>query len=946
MQGYRRTLQYEDVFDTPAALKTKEVYPGFATCLQNIVESADDRVRDQAKDGKIARFLALSIWRQHKHRLLFAMLLQLTYSGVQFVGPLMLNQIVSILTTSDVLNRQGLDLDQSEITRAFLFAMGMLLAPMVGALGAAQANRVSIGTQVMIRSELTASIYRKALRMSTRSRQATETGRIVNLMSADVNQLQSFFYPFASQILTGPVVLITALILLWFQIRWATFIGLGILLISTPATTIFLKKITQYRRQMLKQTDQRVKLMNQLLVGIRVLKMYAWEAAQEAALLEVRKKELRELGKAVPMRVGMQTLLFAAPTLAMVTCFVAYGAAAPEDFTPANIFTAISLFALMRFPLIFLPFALVQLANALVSMRRLTQYFMLDERDDDLVEEGEAPGIEIRDGNFYWAEPPPKLVMPEITKKKKGKKNKKKQAEDDEAKRSKIQDEKPSGQNGTVQHEDVKLNGTNDSPKLTDGKEHKDVETGSLQDAGEKRSSKDVSLINGEVAVSLPSVADKEELKEKRNDKGVAWRLQNINLQIRPGDLVCVVGRVGSGKSSLIQAVLGEMEKQSGSVIVGGKVAYAAQQAWIINATVKENVSFGKPFDEERWEHCVDACCLASDLDVLPAGADTEIGEKGINLSGGQKQRVALARALYQNADVYILDDPLSAVDVHVGKHIFDRFIDGAIKDKARLLVTNQLQYLPAADHIITLEDGKVVAQGTYEECMESESFARLLTEHNSQVGRAEAASEDVEEDLPTAVRRSLDAHRPVKDSDSLQRREMTDAYTQVPGALGRPGVLDAKLARSATFVKIDDQPSVMMHGKSFQDPKEREKALKIQSRANYGAQLERFETMRYQASQARKASAATDLQGDETKAVKSGSLIVKEDQEVGHVTGRVYLRYIMAYGWISFIALVLFWSSEQTVRILTNWFLSRWTSEEVEASAKRAAGNVTSLVF
>jgi len=315
---------------------------------------------EDAKNGQTARFLLHTIFFRHWKRIIFSMCLQMIYSGVQFVGPLMMNQIIQFLQTAYAFRLSDQPLPQSEVTKAFLFAMGMFLAPVVGTLGAGQANRVAIGTQIMIRSELIGSIYRKALRLSTRSKQATETGRIVNLMSADVNQLQMFFYPFASQLITGPIMLVTSLVLLWFQIRWATFIGLGILIVFTPFTTIFLKKITFFRREMLKQTDQRVKLMNQLLVGIRVLKMYAWEAAQEAVILEVRKKELGELRKAIPMRVGLQTLLFAAPTLSMATCFVIYGSVEPDRFTPARIFTSISLFALMRFPLIFLPFALVR----------------------------------------------------------------------------------------------------------------------------------------------------------------------------------------------------------------------------------------------------------------------------------------------------------------------------------------------------------------------------------------------------------------------------------------------------------------------------------------------------------------------------------------------------------------------------------------------------------
>jgi hypothetical protein len=366
-QGSKRTLQYEDIFDIPPALQTRNVYPGFQACFDGQVAAlerggeAGRAVLEGARRGDTSRFVLRSILNQHKLRLVYALILQVIYSGVQFVGPTMLNNIVKFLSASAAADMgTGPPITSDQVTRAWLFAMGMFLAPIGATLGAGQANRISVGTQVMIRAELTAAIYRKALRLSTRAKQMTETGRIVNLMSADVNQLQSFFYPFATQLVTGPAMLVVSLVLLWFQIRWATFIGLGILLVSTPATTIFLKKITGYRREMLRHTDARVKLMNQLLVGIRVLKMYAWEAAQEAAVLEVRRKELGALGKAIPYRVGLQTLMFAAPTLAMVTCFVVYGTVVPSSFTPASIFTSISLFALMRFPLIFLPFALVR----------------------------------------------------------------------------------------------------------------------------------------------------------------------------------------------------------------------------------------------------------------------------------------------------------------------------------------------------------------------------------------------------------------------------------------------------------------------------------------------------------------------------------------------------------------------------------------------------------
>lgn len=149
---------------------------------------------------------------------------------------------------------------------------------------------------------------------------------------------------------------------------------------------------------------------------------------------------------------------------------------------------------------------------------------------------------------------------------------------------------------------------------------------------------------------------------------------------------ILVLGKVGSGKSSLLSGLLGEMHKlnQNGTISVNGSTAYVPQQAWIQNATLKNNILFHAEYDEILYEHVIEACALKPDLEIMPAGHDTEIGEKGINLSGGQKQRISLARALYSNADIYMLDDPLSAVDSHVGKHIFDKVIGpkGFLKDK------------------------------------------------------------------------------------------------------------------------------------------------------------------------------------------------------------------------------------------------------------------------
>ena len=190
--------------------------------------------------------------------------------------------------------------------------------------------------------------------------------------------------------------------------------------------------------------------------------------------------------------------------------------------------------------------------------------------------------------------------------------------------------------------------------------------------------------------------------------------LTDISLNITGGQLVVVTGPVGSGKSSLLMAILGELPLSAGQISSSANVAYVSQIPWVFSGTVRENITFGRKFDEKKYREVLKACGLLKDLANFAKGDSTRIGERGVSLSGGQRARVSLARAVYSEADIYLLDDPLSAVDAKVGKYVFERCICGLLANRLRVFTTHQLQYIDKADHVVVLREGEVLQEGSY----------------------------------------------------------------------------------------------------------------------------------------------------------------------------------------------------------------------------------------
>ncbi|XP_016158299.1 PREDICTED: canalicular multispecific organic anion transporter 2 isoform X2 [Ficedula albicollis] len=543
---------------------------------------------------------------------------------LSFVNPQLLSVLIGFIKDKD-----------SPAWWGFLIAALMFICAVLQTLILHQHFQYCFVTGMRLRTGIIGVIYRKSLAITNSAKRSSTVGEVVNLMSVDAQRFMDLM-TFLNMVWSAPLQIFLALYFLWQTLGASVLAGVAVMVLLIPFNSAIAIKTRAFQVQQMRYKDSRIKLMNEILGGIKVLKLYAWEPSFSEKVLEIRKNELRVLKKSAYLNSVSTFAWISAPFLVALTTFAVYVSVKEENILDAEkAFVSLSLFNLLKFPLNMLPQVISNIAQTSVSLKRIQQFLSHDELDPNCVETKViAPGtaISVRNATFSW------------------------------------------------------------------GKELKPA-------------------------------------------------LKDINMLVPSGSLVAIVGHVGCGKSSLVSALLGEMEKLEGEVAVKGSVAYVPQQAWIQNATLKDNILFGQALNEEKYQNALEACALKTDLEVLPGGDQTEIGEKGINLSGGQRQRVSLARAVYSDAEVFLLDDPLSAVDSHVAKHIFDKVIgpDGVLKGKTRILVTHSISFLPQVDHIIVLVDGQISEMGSYQELLkQNKAFAEFLRNY--------ALDEDIEEDEPTML--------------------------------------------------------------------------------------------------------------------------------------------------------------------------------------------------
>ncbi|KIW17671.1 hypothetical protein PV08_04866 [Exophiala spinifera] len=514
--------------------------------------------------------------------------------------------------------------------------------------------------------------------------------KIVNLMSVDtyrVDQASGLFHI----MWTSPVQVIVVLVVLCINLGYSALAGYALLIISLPLLTMAIKSLLMRRKKINKVTDQRVTLTQEILGSVRFVKFFGWETSFLDRLKELRKREIRAIQILLSIRNAINAVSMSMPVFASMLAFITYSLS-DHGLAPARVFSSLALFNSLRMPLNLLPLVLGQVTDAQNSLQRIQEFLLSEEQKDQITwDEDLEHAVEVEHASFTWE----------------------RTASQD--------DEKP----GTFQ-----TRGQLMATKMAEKKKKK----------ADKKAAKAAKKSKTSPLVSKEDIASETTEVEP-------FKLHDMSFTVGRNELLAVIGTVGSGKTSLLAALAGDMRKTGGKVRMASTRAFCPQYAWIQNATLKDNILFGKPYKSKWYRDVIDACALRPDLEILPAGDQTEIGERGITLSGGQKQRLNIARAIYFDADIVLMDDPLSAVDAHVGRHIMDEAICGLMKNKCRILATHQLHVLSRCDRIIWMEEGHIQAIDTFDNLMaHSVDFQKLMAT-TSQEGTKATGPEDEGED-------------------------------------------------------------------------------------------------------------------------------------------------------------------------------------------------------
>lgn len=593
---------------------------------------------------------------------------------------------------------------------SLVYAVAVALAPIMMSLCNSQFDMISNRIGYRATGGYTCFVFNKILRLSTTSLTSYGQGKLVNIMQVDTQRVSRAFF-FFFYLWSMPVMLIGALVLLFQMLGWACLVPVLVMFATYKFNQLLTTRLMTLGAGLNRCRDSRVKLFTEVLHALRLCKMLAWEH-QVADIIDVKRREEMKLLNNLKSWQTVLGLLFGGSATAIVqlltfSAFILFGG----KLTAGIVFASLAIFDMLQVPMSLLPITVQYLAQTYVSVMRIEKLLRAAEADH-----------RVSEVNFVRARPTKSMLAP-------------------------------------VRIENAQFLW----PKTSE--EDSDQEFAPPPPPENRRCCERFRRrqAHSEALLETPDQLMNTIIPQR------APHLSIKTLQILQGKFVLVTGPVGAGKSTLLSAILGEVPQVIGTLELLGSIAYCSQIPWILHGTVQHNITFGESYDEGKFSRVIEACSLAPDLRQLANGAGTIIGERGINLSGGQKARISLARAAYSGASVYLLDDPLSAVDAHVAAQLVKNCLgsQGYLSKQTRILVSHQTQFASEADTVLIMRNGEIVAAGPpnqfSKEELQSASSLDGSTDWTSNVTKKEISQ-------PPSMSRAVSAHDPKTKAPELRR--------------------------------------------------------------------------------------------------------------------------------------------------------------------------------
>lgn len=653
----------------------------------------------------------LAIWRTFKGDLLLGVFGNLVITIVEFLNAYLIFASIQTMGKIDFSDQSKTFLDRYS---GIMYYMAVFISSRI--LSSILSNYVNFRVSLLgmkIKNSLNILIYKKLMKKCLERDGTFDLGEITNLTQVDSMAFQNLT-SWSGFLIATPFRILFGVAMLYYLMKFAMLPALSVLVIGMAVNGYLSSYYQTIRKGYLKVSDKRGKLINELFKNIRYIKMSGLETVyllrikqlREEEITWVRKQFMRNTYANVNNQVGGDLFLIVLNVFRIVFT----GGLRLEDAFVSSIVYGIFNRSLRAFS-----FIIVALMDLAISGRRICFFLLSEEINPEYItyasERSESESrsdyaIEITDGNFYWVNEDIKKWYSEEKDRVTENKNKKSQTKDPT---------RPVVSERTTQ--------INFSPN-------------------EKGNN---SLLS-ESLLGDNSILDESVEGFNGNQKSYKLVLKEISVKIPRGACVAVIGKVGAGKSSLLSSLLGEMYFEEGSKVqIHGEICYVSQNSWITSKSVKENIIFGRECNEQRLADAIKYSAMETDLKTMNNGLDTILGDRGVNLSGGQKTRMAIARAFYSNRDIYLFDDPISALDIHVGKTVMEEGILTYLKGKTRVISTHALSYLPYFDLIFIMDKGRIVERGTYEEIRKSQSFLLIKESIEKENTNTEEATGDAE---------------------------------------------------------------------------------------------------------------------------------------------------------------------------------------------------------